>query len=528
MSQAAPSAPAAMQDKASARVWIAVMGTMLGAFMAVLNIQITNSSLANIEGGIGTGADNGAWISTAYLIGEIIVIPLTDYLSRVFSFRLFLMTNAALFLAFSVACAFAQNLSQMIVLRGFQGFCGGVMIPMAFTYTLTKLPKTQQPVGMAMFALTATFAPAIGPTIGGYLTENYGWEYIFFINLVPGAFMLTALALTLDREPMNLALLKEGDWFGIGTMAIGLAALQTVLEEGNKNDWFGSPFITRTALIAVVFLALFLIIEFNVKKPAVNLRVLADRNFALGTVANVMVGFALYGSVFILPQYLGQVQGYNSEQIGSVMAWVGLPQLILIPLVPMLLKRVDARYVVFGGLTIFAISCFMNTHMSVNYGGDQLFWPNIVRAIGQAVILAPLSGIAMRNIARADSAAASGIFNMLRNLGGAVGTAALATIVTKREQFHSNVIGQSVTEFGGVVRDRIAVMQNYFMQHGIPDMETAHHQAIIYLGNLVKRQALVMSYSDTFAIIGVMLLIAAAAVLLTGKGGAGGASAAAH
>ncbi|MFG1422462.1 MDR family MFS transporter [Roseixanthobacter liquoris] len=528
MSQTATSAPAPMPAKAPARVWIAVMGTMLGAFMAVLNIQITNSSLANIEGGIGTGADNGAWISTAYLIGEIIVIPLTDYLSRVFSFRLFLMVNAALFLTFSAACAFAQNLSQMIVLRGFQGFCGGVMIPMAFTYTLTKLPKPQQPVGMAMFALTATFAPAIGPTIGGYLTENYGWQYIFFINLVPGAAMLTALFFTLDREPMNLPLLKEGDWFGIGTMAIGLAALQTVLEEGNKNDWFGSPFITRMALVAAVFLTLFLIIEFRVKKPAVNLRVLADRNFALGTVANVMVGFALYGSVFVLPQYLGQVQGYNSEQIGSVMAWVGLPQLVLIPLVPMLLKRVDARFVVFAGLVIFAISCFMNTHMSVDYAGDQLFWPNIVRAVGQAVILAPLSGIAMRNIARADSAAASGIFNMLRNLGGAVGTAVLATIVTKREQFHSNLIGQSVTEFGGAVRDRLAVMQTYFMQHGIPDMDAAHHQAIIYLGNIVKRQALVMSYSDTFAIIGVVLLVAAGAVILTGKGSGGGAAAGAH
>src|SRR3984957_2118486 len=206
----------------SLKTWIMVTAGLLGAFMAVLNIQITNASLLDIEGGIGTGVDNGAWISTSYLIGEIIVIPLTDYLSRVFSFRRFLLTNAALFLIFSVACAFAGTLQEMIVLRGIQGFTGGVLIPMAFTLILTKLPAAQRPAGMALFAVTATFAPAIGPTIGGYLTENYGWQYIFFINLVPGAVMLGVLYATLEKQPMRLSLLRHGDWFGIITMAIGL------------------------------------------------------------------------------------------------------------------------------------------------------------------------------------------------------------------------------------------------------------------------------------------------------------------
>ena len=211
---------------------------MIGAFMAILNIQITNASLLDIEGGIGTGVDNGAWISTSYLIGEIVVIPLTDYLSRVFSFRRYMLANAVLFPLFSMACAFTHDLGSMIVMRGLQGFAGGILIPMAFTMVLTKLPKAQQPIGLALFALSVTFAPAIGPTIGGYLTENYGWQTIFFVNTPPSIVMVVALAFTLEKTPMQLSLLREGDWAGIVTMAIGLSALQTVLEEGNKDDWF--------------------------------------------------------------------------------------------------------------------------------------------------------------------------------------------------------------------------------------------------------------------------------------------------
>lgn len=517
--------PAAGEERASFTVWLALFGCMLGALMAVLNIQITNASLPDIEGGIGTGTDNGTWVSTAYLIGEIIVIPLTDYLSRVFSFRRFLMVNTALFLVFSAACAFAHDLSQMIVLRGFQGFCGGVMIPMAFTFALTRLPKSQQPIGIAVFATTATFAPAIGPTIGGYLTETYGWQTVFFVNMVPGAIMLGLLFFTLEKAPMRLALLKEGDWLGIACMAVGLACLQTVLEEGNLHDWFGSTMIVELALAAAVFLALFVVIELNSSRPAVRLRLLAQRNFGFGTFANVLVGFALYGSVYVLPQYLALAQGYNAEQIGEVLAWVGLPQLLIIPFVPWLVGRFDARAIVIVGLMIFAASCFMNVHMDLDYSGPQFLWPNIVRAVGQAVVLTPLTGIAMLGIAREDAAAASGIFNMLRNLGGAVGTAALGTVITKREQFHSNIIGQSVTEYGTTVRDYLTALKEYFMAHGIPDAAKAGHQAIVALGDEVARQALVMAFSDTFYVLGVVMLVAAASVLLTRRGAAAAAPA---
>jgi DHA2 family multidrug resistance protein len=504
-------------DAASLTAWIAVLAGMIGAFMAILNIQITNASLLDIEGGIGTGVDNGAWISTSYLIGEIVVIPLTDYLSRVFSFRRYMIANTVLFPIFSIACAFTHDLGSMIVMRGLQGFVGGVLIPMAFTMVLTKLPKPQQPMGLALFALSVTFAPAIGPTIGGYLTETYGWQSIFFINAVPSVVMVVALAFTLERQPMQISLLKQGDWAGILTMAIGLAALQTVLEEGNKDDWFASPFILRLAIVAVVFLLAFIAIELTVEKPLVNLRLLKRRNFGIGVLVNVLVGFALFGSVYILPQYLGQVQRYNAEQIGNVLAWTGLPQLLLIPLVPLLMKRFDARHIGFVGISIFAVSCFMNMTLSPDTAGDQFWIPNIVRAVGQALALTPISAITTAGIAPSEAGAASGLSNMLRNLGGAVGTATLATVLTKREQFHSNIIGQSVTLYRDEVRQRINDLTQFFMAHGVTDPAAAQHQAIAAIGATVRRQALIMGFSDTFAVIGVLLALAVVSLLFAHK-----------
>ncbi|MDI7862205.1 DHA2 family efflux MFS transporter permease subunit [Rhizobiaceae bacterium n13] len=514
-------------QSASMRDWIAVSAGMIGAFMAILNIQITNASLLDIEGGIGTGIDNGAWISTSYLIGEIVVIPLTAYFSDVFSFRRYIIVSTLLFALFSTACAFAHDLTTMIMLRGIQGFAGGVLIPMAFTMVLTKLPKQQQPFGIAMFALSATFAPAIGPTIGGYLTENYGWQTIFFVNVIPSIIMVIALALTLERTPMRLGLLREGDWAGIGTMAIGLSALQTVLEQGNQDDWFSSPVIVKLSIVAVVFLAAFILIELVVEKPLVNLRLLKQRNFGIGVAANMLVGVALFGIVYILPEYLGEVQGYNAEQIGKVLAWTGLPQLLVIPLVPLLMKRFDARYIAFVGISVFAISCFMNTTLSLNSASDQFFFPNIVRAIGQALVLTPITAIITSGIAPGDAAAASGLSNMLRNLGGAVGTAMLSTILTKREQFHSNIIGQSVDIGRPEVRQRIGELTDYFISRGVSDPALATQKAIVAVGQIVKRQALIMGFSDTFAVVGVSLAVAAIAVLLTKRTAPGG-NAAAH
>ncbi|MBY5358520.1 multidrug efflux MFS transporter [Rhizobium leguminosarum] len=513
---AARATPAAMSPL---RIWAAVIGSTLGAFMAVLNIQIVNASLADIQGAIGAGTDDGGWISTSYLIAEIVVIPLSAWLARVFSVRNYLLVNAILFLVFSVACAFAANLQQMIILRAIQGFSGGVLIPMAFTIIITLLPKAKQPMGLALFALSATFAPAIGPTIGGYLTENWGWEYIFYVNLVPGALMVGMLWASLDRGPMNLKLLAQGDWPGIVTMAIGLAALQTVLEEGNKEDWFGSDFIVRLSVIAAISLTLFLIIELRAAHPLLNLRLLVRRNFGFGIVANFLLGIALYGSVFVLPIYLTRIQGYNSEQIGMVLAWTGIPQLLLIPLVPRLMKRFDVRLLIIIGFALFAASNFMNVHMTGDYASDQLFWPNVVRAIGQALVFTPLSAIATSGIEQENAGSASALFNMMRNLGGAVGIASLQTFLSKREQFHSNILTNSVSVFEEATRDRIARLTGYFMSHGVSDQALASHKAIVAIALKIRKQANIMAFSDTFFLLGVALVVALLASLLLKKPG---------
>ncbi len=504
----------------SMKTWIAVGGAMIGAFMAVLNIQITNASLLDIEGGIGTGGINGAWITTAYLIGEIIVIPLSDYLSRVFSLRRYLIANVMLFLLFSALCGQATSLPEMIVLRALQGFAGGVLIPLAFTIVVTMLPPSKRPIGMAAFALTATFAPAIGPTVGGYFTENYGWPTIFYLNLVPGAVMLAMLVYALPRAKMQLDLLRRGDWLGIALMAIGLATLQTVLDEGNVYDWFGSPFIVKLTLASVLALAAFLIIEFTRTEPLVNFRLLGRRNFGLGTLANFMLGAALYGSAYLLPQYLANAQGFNAEQIGTVMAWTGLPQLVVIPLVPLLMRRIDGRLLVGTGLMVFAASCFMNLQMDAYYAAPQLFWPDITRALGQAIVMAPLSSIALLGISGKDAGGASGIFNMMRNLGGAIGTAVLETFYTKREQYHSFIINQHVSLLEPATRSRLAGMQQYFMAHGTADPAAAMHSAMIAVGNSIRMQATIMGYSDSFGLLGALLLLAAVAVALLRKGAA--------
>jgi DHA2 family multidrug resistance protein len=509
---AAPATPVV-----SAKTWIAVFGATLGAFMAVLNIQIVNASLADIQGAIGAGFDDGGWISTSYLIGEIVVIPLTGWLAQVFSVRLYLLTNAILFLVFSAACAFAQDLPQMIALRAVQGFSGGVLIPLAFTLIITLLPKGKQPIGLALFALSATFAPAIGPTIGGYLTENFGWQYIFYVNLVPGALMIGMLWFSLEARPMRLSLLRDGDWLGIMTMAIGLAALQTVLEEGNKDDWFGSPFIVRLSIIAAVALALFFVIELSAEKPLLNLRLLLRRNFGFGILANILLGFALYGSVYILPSYLARIQGYNSEQIGMVLAWTGLPQLLLIPLVPRLMQRFDPRILIAAGFALFAASNFMNITMTSDYANDQLLWPDIVRAVGQALVMTPLSAVATAGIEAENAGSASSLFNMMRNLGGAIGIAMLQTFLTKREQYHSNVLMQSVSMFEEATRARSAQLTEYFVNHGVLDRTDAAHRAYVAIGHIVQKQAFILAFSDTFYLLGASLIVALVASLLLKK-----------
>jgi DHA2 family multidrug resistance protein len=306
-------------------------------------------------------------------------------------------------------------------------------------------------------------------------------------------------------------------------MAVGLATFQTVLDDGNVYDWFGSPFIVKLSLVAAATLGAFVMLEFITPQPLVNIRLLGRRNFGLGTLGNFLLGFALYASAYLLPQYLAVTQGLDSEQAGEVIAWTGLPQLVLIPLVPLLMRRLDARLLVGIGLLIFAVSCFMNMTLDQNYGAPQLFWPNIVRAVGQAIVMTPLSAIAMLAVAPQEAGGASGLFNMMRNLGGAIGTAAIETFFTKREQFHSAMITPEVSLLEPATRNRLTDLQQYFMFHGFPDSASAMHRAIVAVGDTIRAQATIMGYADCFALLGVVLLVAAVLVALLKKGAASGA-----
>lgn len=494
---------------------IAVAGALLGAFMAVLNIQVVNTSLPDIQGGIGTGLDNGGWISTAYLIGEIIVIPLSGWLMNVFSLRRYLIGNTILFLLFSVACGLSTNFPEMVALRAIQGFTGGVLIPLALVCVMILLPPRARSMGFAMFALTATFAPAIGPTIGGWITDAYGWRYIFFLNLVPGAFMLPALFWGLEPAPMRLDQFLRGDWLGVFAMAVGLGTLQTVLEEGNKDDWFSSSFITRLSLISAISLGIFLFQELRPgnKAPLVNLHLFSRWNFSFSSISNVMLGFVLYSAVYLIPLYLAEAHGYSARQSGEVMAWIGLPQLLIIPCMPWLMQRFDPRRLLSLGFLLFFISLIMNLKLGPNDSGPQLLIPNLIRAVGQAMVFPPITMIATAGIEAVDAGSASALFNMLRNLGGAVGIATVETFVTNREKFHSFIINQHVSLLEPATRSRIDATQHYFEAHGMSDPNDARHQAIILLGKTIRQQANYFAYGDAFGLLALGMLLALAASL---------------
>jgi DHA2 family multidrug resistance protein len=489
---------------------------MLGAFMAVLDIQITNSSLQDIQAALGATLEEGSWISTAYLVAEIVVIPLTGWLSQVFSIRRYILVNAALFIFFSICCASAWDLSSMIIFRALQGATGGILIPMAFTNMLVTLPPSKQPVGMALFGITATFAPSIGPTLGGWLTDNYSWHYIFYLNVIPGLLLLAGVWYGIKQQPPKPELLKQGDWWGIISMAIGLASLQVVLEEGSRKDWFSSSLIITLGAIAAIFLSLFFWIELTRKQPFINLRLLRDRNFGLASIVNISLGIGLYGSIFLLPLYLVQIQKYNALQIGEVLMWAGIPQLFLIPFVPKLIQLVDSRLVIGMGVIVFSISCFMNSDLTNLSGIEQLRWSQLVRAMGQPLIMVPLSAIATAGLAKSQAGSASGLFNMMRNLGGSFGIAALATLLTQREKFHSNRLGDAVSLYNPETQQRVDTLTQLFVSKGT-DFNTAQSQAFQAIASTVSRESYVMAFNDCFYFIGFALLLSGVAVLFFKK-----------
>jgi DHA2 family multidrug resistance protein len=506
--------PAAAGQKVDMRTWIAVAAGMLGAFMAVLDIQITNSSLKDILGTLSATQEEGSWISTAYLCAEIVVIPLAALLVRVFSIRGYMIGTTAAFLVFSTLCGSAWSLPSMIIFRMLQGFTGGALIPMAMTLVMAKLPPSKRAVGMAIFGLTATLAPTMGPTLGGYLSEIYGWPSIFYINWVPGLLLILGIWWGLDKEKIHLELLAKADWLGIAFMATGLASLTIFLEEGNSKDWFDSSFIITFAFLALTG-----------TDPFVNLRLYGERNFLVATVLSACVGMGLYGASFLLPLFLGQISNYTPMQIGEVIMWAGLPQLFIMPFAAALSSKVDNRILCSIGLALFGGSCLMNAFMDAGTGYDQLLWSQVVRALGQPFIMLTLSNFAMQGIQPKDMASASSLFNMTRNLGGSVGIAMLATALTNREHFHSARLGESISLYGAATQQRLDQLTSAFIANGV-EASTAANQAIAAVDRIVRRESFVMAYNDGFVIMGTVLLACIIVLWFANKvkspGGAGG------
>jgi DHA2 family multidrug resistance protein len=520
-----PAAFAQPSGAVSSRTWVAVAAGMLGAFMAVLDIQITNSSLKDILGSLSATQEEGSWISTAYLVAEIIVIPLTALLTRVFSLRGYMLGTTALFLVFSTLCGFAWNLESMIVFRMAQGFTGGALIPMAMTLVMGKLPPSKRATGMALFGLTATLAPAMGPTLGGYLSELYGWPSIFYINWVPGLLLMAGIAYGLDKEKFRLDQLWNADWLGIGFMALGLGCLTIFLEEGNSKDWFDSAFIITFAGLAIVGLLGWVVTSTTREQPFVNLGLYGQRNFLVATVLSAVMGMGLYGSSFLLPLFLGQIAGYSPMQIGEVIMWVGLPQLFIMPFVAKLSGTIDNRILCTFGLLLFGGSCLMNAYMDASTGYDQLMLSQIIRALGQPFVMLTLSNFAMNGIAPKDMPSASSLFNMTRNLGGSIGIALLATSLSQREHFHSQRLGESITGFSLATQQRLDQMTQAFIGQGF-DPAGAANMALKAIDGIVRREAFVMAYNDGFFIVGGILLSCIVILWMSDKvkspGGGGG------
>jgi DHA2 family multidrug resistance protein len=512
-------------ERATKRQWIAVFGALLGSFMAILDISITNASLQDIQGGLAATLDEGAWISTAYLVAEIIVIPLTGYFAKVFSLRKYLLWNAAIFLGASILCGLARSLPEMILFRVLQGFSGGTLIPICVSIILTHLPKSQQPTGLALFGLSATFAPCIGPTIGGWLTVNYSWPYIFFINLFPGALLIGLIAYALDAAPTQLELLKRGDWFGIATMGTALGSLTVVLEEGVRKDWWGSDLIVILSWVFVISFVTFIWHELHTANPFINLRLLKRRNFLLATLLATIFGYGLYGSIFMLPYFLASVRKMDALQIGQIIMWQGLPQLLILPFIPAIVKRFDNRALLAFGFTLFGTSALLNSGLTRDWAYDQFFWSQIVRALGQPFIITPLSTIAYFGIEPGEIGSASGLNNMMRNLGGSIGIGTLGALFDHQYHLHFTRLAEATTKFSAAVQDQLYRRQEFL---GGRSPIAGVKQAVATIYSSMNKESFVMSFGDCFMMIGLMFYIGAFLLVFTRKPQTAASAAGAH
>jgi len=495
------------EPNASALDWLAVLAGALGALIASLDISITNSALPQIQGEVGASGTEGTWISTGYLVSEVVMIPLSAWLSRVLGMRKLLLSCAILFTVFSVMCGLSHNLATMIIGRVGQGFFGGALIPTAQTIVRTRLPRHQMPIGMTIFGLIVLLGPLLGPVIGGSLTEHVSWQWCFFINIPVAVALVSLLLLGLPPEKADLHELVNADWLGIAGLSVGLSSLTIVLEEGQRDQWFDSHMIRTLAVASIVGLAVMLVAQFTSRRPVIKLRLLRNRSYAGAIVIVVSVGMVLYGILYILPQFLNIISGYNAEQAGWVLALSGVPAFLLMPVLPRLLGHADIRLMVLGGLLCFAASCFIDTHLTPLSAGQDFVVSQLLRGVGQILSFMPLNQVSVGAVSRADAADAAGFFNMARNLGGSIGLALLGVFIDRRVEGHADLIRESLNANSPLVQDRIAQQAAFFAANGGGDLAYGRQQALSALALQVHQQAMVITYSECFWILGLCLLL---------------------
>ena len=468
-------------DKVSLRAWVAVTGGLFGCFMAGMNVHVTSAALPEIEGALGATFEEGSWISTAYLVAEISMIPLTAWLVEVFSLRRVMLLGSLVFLLSSLSCALAPNLSTLILIRVIQGLRGGAdpAVDATDPHRAAVQPDTPRHGAVQPFQ-------QCGPGRRPVDRRLAGGCLFLALDLSPatvagdrpaGRGGLVDPPRDGDRER-----LRQADWLGIGAMVAGLGALQIVLEEGGRRDWFESGFIRTFAVLAVLALLLFVQRQLWGARPFINLRLLGSYNFGVSSLAMAVFGAATFGLVFLVPNYLSQLQGFNARQIGDSLILYGLVQLLLAPLLPRLMRWLNPKLLVAGGFAIMALGCWMGAHLNADAGRNVIIPSIVVRGIGQPLIMVALSVLAVKGLDKAQAGSASALISMLRNLGGAIGTALLTQLVSLRERFHSERIGETLTIFDGALQQRLGGGQ---VRIQLPEQQ----QALALLDHGVRQQA---------------------------------------
>jgi DHA2 family multidrug resistance protein len=500
----APFDPAAMPD---ARKYLIFAVMAFGQFMALIDIQIVAASLNEVQAGLSAGPDEISWVQTAYLMAELVMIPFSAFLAQALSTRWLFATSAALFTIASMLCGLAWNIESMILFRAVQGFVGGAMIPTVFATGYMLFSGKQRAMIPAILGMVSVLAPTLGPTVGGWITDAMGWRWVFFINVVPGAAVTLAIIALVKVDKPNLPMLRRIDWVHLGSMAIFLAGLEYVLEEGPKHEWFSEPSISIAAWLSFVAFGLFLERSFRSDGPIVKLTPFRKPTFAFACVFNLVIGFGLYSSTYLVPIFLGRVQGYNASEIGTTVFISGIAQLIGVPLAAILSQRVDPRIVITFGLSLFAVGLWMFSFMTPEWGFAALFWPQVVRSFAIMLCIVPSVGLALGNFEGPELRYASGLFNLMRNLGGAIGIALVNTWLGDNMRLHMLRLSEALGRSSEAANEAAAGLAQH-IGHYVSDPALAAQMTGSTLARIVGREALTLAFDDVFRLMSYIFLAA--------------------